>query len=206
MIFIPALAAAGVFLFIRVVQYEPLFPKRIDEPTDAGQTLVPVFDDDAILGSLKAPITLIAFEDFGCPACKDQDALLKQLIAEYPDKVKVVVKLLSVTRFPYSTQSAHRYGWCARAQGKFSEFKDLAFVNADNLSPQTIDVISQSSGLDEKKLAVCLSEPAADNNIDKNRQLAEFLNVRQVPTFFLNNRQLRTPQSIDQWKVELGLH
>ena len=51
LIFIPAILIGVLALFVRIVQYQPLFPK-IDQAT-GEEFKVPVFEDDAIIGNKK---------------------------------------------------------------------------------------------------------------------------------------------------------
>ena len=205
-IFLPALILAFLALFIRVIQYEPLFPKENTEGESAkDQFVVPLFNNDPILGDKKAPLTVIAFEDFGCEACSYQDTLISALLEQYPKKVKFVWKTLPVTKFPYPTDRAARYGFCADEQNQFEEFKRFAFANEDNLSEAGLEQIAEAMKLDKNRLTRCLAGADVETHMTKNQQLALLLNVQAVPTFFVDNVQISTPQSIDQWKAVLNL-
>lgn len=206
LIFIPALLLGFLALFIRVIQYEPLFPKNEEKGVDTkAQLVVPLFESDPILGDKRAPLTVIAFEDFGCEACRGQDGLISALLEQYPKKVKFVWKSLPVTKFPYPTDRAARYGFCADEQNQFAEFKQFAFANAENLSEAGLAQITEAMKLDKNKLTRCLNSQDVEAYMTKNQQLALLLNVQAVPTFFIDNVQISTPQSIDQWKAVLNL-
>src|SRR3989338_11569161 len=100
-IFLPAVIIAAFALFIRLLQYEPLFPKEDNTVAEEPQALqIPIFPDDPIMGDKKAAITLIAFEDLGCAACAEQDDLFRQLLEKYPSKIKIIWKPLPVTFIP----------------------------------------------------------------------------------------------------------
>ncbi|MEK7084106.1 MAG: thioredoxin domain-containing protein, partial [Patescibacteria group bacterium] len=119
-IFLPAILIAGFALFIQIVQYRSA--NEAENPETAS-IQIPVFPDDPILGDKKAGITVIAFEDFGCPGCKDQSDIFNELLDKYPGKIKIIWKGLPVTRFPFSTRRTNEYAFCANRQGKFSAFK-----------------------------------------------------------------------------------
>lgn len=209
LVLIPAILIAILALFIRFIQYQPLVPREL---INKGQTnsqvtsiQIPIYSDDPILGDKKAPITLIAFEDFGCEHCRVLSIVFDQLLEAYPGKVKIIWKGLSVTKYPYSTETAHQYAFCANRQGKFAEFNKFAFANYNQLTKTTLDIISTNLKLNESKLADCLtSAEVMDYNL-KNEMLGMALNIQAVPTIFLNNKQINPPTDLAGWQAVLGL-
>ncbi len=206
-IFIPAIFIAVFALFIQIVQFQPLFEKP---PTNNNQTeeqgfQIPIFPEDPIVGNIKSPITLVTFEDLGCEGCKEQNQILNALQEKYPNKIKIIWKPLTVTRFPHSTEIAHQYAYCANKQGKFVEFKEIAFANSNNLSPQTVQSIGQQAELDEKKLTSCLADEKTKAYTENVKQIAKALNIQGVPRIFINNKQIETPQTITEWEILLEL-
>ena len=45
-------------------------------------------------GSAIAPIRIVEFSDFQCPACRNSVPVLKELIQKYPGKIQVIFKHL----------------------------------------------------------------------------------------------------------------
>jgi protein-disulfide isomerase len=205
-VFVPAIALVAFALFIRVLQYEPLFPKEENNPADTnGQFVIPIFPNDPILGDKKAPTTIIAFEDFSCPSCKQQSALLDTLLETYPGKFKIIWKGLPVSEYPYSSKLAHTYGYCAHAQEKFNEFRQLAFANSDNLSESILQKISESLDINTNKFSECLSSTNPQSYFANVEGVATILNIQSVPTFFIDNKQITTPKTETDWETILGL-
>lgn len=204
-IFIPALLVAGIGLFVRIIQYEPLFPE-IDETAQEPEVVtVPIFPDDPIIGNKKSPITIIAFEDFGCPACRQQTVIFDELINKHPKRVKVVWKGLPVTQFPIPTEASQKYGYCAHRQGKFEPFKIRAFENIGNLTEETLESIANQIGIKQKKFQECLNGGDADQYIERVKQVAQFVNIQAVPTIFVDGTQIEAPHSVAGWEHTLGL-
>lgn len=204
LIFLPLLLLAGLALFIRIIQYEPLFPNI--KKTDTSQTLqVPIFPDDPITGDKKSPVTLIAFEDFACENCKTQSELLGKILEQYPQALKIVWKLMPITRFPIDSTLAAKYGYCANQEGKFEAFKAYAFENGDNLSQAILDNIAEQVPLDQTKLKACLESPAPQIYIDTTKNLATLLQIQALPTMFLSNKQIQPPTTLEGWKTLLGI-
>lgn len=207
LVFIPALLLGSLALFIQIIRYQPLYPDPITPPTteDDRPFIIKLNPDDPVLGNKRAPHTIVAFEDFSCGNCLTQHRLFTSLQAQYPDKVKIIWKGLPVQEFPYSSLDSIRYGYCAAEQNKFNEFASYAFENYTNLVIETLDIISEEVALDETDLAECLSSTRPNQWVQDTKQIAQTLNVRSVPTFFINNIQIKTPGSIEEWKQLFNL-
>lgn len=207
LIFIPAILLATFIFFIRFVQYEPLRPKDKEVANNNAQKQleIPIFPNDPIIGDKKAGITIITFEDYGCESCKAQMTILEKLIEKHPNKIKIIWKGLPATQFPYSSNLAHEYSYCANQQDKFLEFSRLAFANNNNLQPEILNTMSEQIGLNEKKLTQCLESGEAEKYISTNEQLGLLLNIQSVPTIFLNNKQIENPQILEHWETLLNL-
>lgn len=205
-IFLPALLIIFSIFFIRFIQYQPLYPEqKASENSMPNDFNIPIFSEDPIIGDRQAGTTLIVFSDLGCTHCGQLFSLWLELAQTYPKKFKIIWKALSATQFPYSSEEANRYSFCANQQGKFLEFANLAFQNNSNLSPTTIESLAETAELNNSKLTDCLNSGEADIYLQKAEQLATLLNVQYVPTIFLNNKQIEIPQIEEGWKTLLGL-
>lgn len=207
MIFIPALVLLVLFLFIRVVQYEPLNP-TLEQNTDQENidtSVIPLFPEDPIIGDKKASASIVVFADFGCDQCKNEYALFQQILAEYPSKVKMIWKGLPVTKFPYDSTLSHSYAFCAHKQGKFPAFANIVFENNFSLNEENLNDIALAADLDVSRLQTCAQSQEPAQHMEKNKQIARLLNIQSVPTMFLNNKQIPNPQTVDEWKALLSL-
>lgn len=203
LIFVPALLVVGVGLYIQALDYHSLNPK--DKPAETATFKIPVLPDDIVYGNPGAAHTIVAFEDFSCPACAEQDSALKKLLEQKPNSVRIVWKGLPVNTFPYPSETAQRYGFCAHQQGKFTEFKTAAFANKDNLSSATLTTLAQTIGLKQESLTTCLNSPATSLYIERVKQLAAQVGIQSVPTFFVNNRQVQPSPTPEAWATLLQI-
>lgn len=204
-IFLPAIAVVGFAFFVRVIQYEPLYPKETANTNEPATFQVPIHPSDPILGDKKASVTVIAFEDFSCESCKAEQAILDELLRLYPKKLKVILKGVPASHFPFDTRMAHEYAYCANQQGKFNEFMHMAFVNSENLSPETVQTIATQIPLNDKKLTACLESGEAQQYVAYNEQIATALNVQAVPAMFIDNSQVNPPGTVEGWQELLGI-
>jgi len=102
----------GILLAMQEPKPDPTF----DKPADAGQL---VREDSNIKGGKDAKVTVVEFLDFECEACRASYPVVKQVLAEYGDKVKFVQRYFPLPNHKNS-QSAALAAAAAGEQGKFS--------------------------------------------------------------------------------------
>lgn len=209
LIFIPAIIIVALAFFIRVVQYRPLYPKpapATDVQTPAASSVfVPTFPDDPILGEKRAGKTIIAFEDLLCERCREQIKIYDELITAYPGRVKVIIKALPVTRFPFSSTQAHAYAYCANQQSTWSVFAKKVIAQEGPLDLNALQILAKAVDLDETRLTACLQSGQPEAYQKKVEELAESLGIRAVPAVFVENQLIQEPTTIEGWKELLGL-
>ena len=95
----------------------------------------PTVDDDAVLGDLSAPVTMIVFGDFECPYCsqafKTSEAQIRKEYVE-TGKVKMIYRDFPIAGHLSAIPAAEAAG-CAHEQGKYWEYHDALFENQDRL-------------------------------------------------------------------------
>ena len=200
---IPAIGIAVFALFLSISQYQPTYEKTVIAQKE-NINFAAKFPEDPILGNLKAPKEIIAFEDFGCGRCREQMKVFDALLTKYPTQVKIIWKPLDATQFPYSSELAHSYGYCANAQKKFPEFKNN-LLNLEDISEDSLKISASQAGLDKNLLNICLQSDEVKNYKEKNRQLAAMLGIKDVPTIFINNKAIQEPLTLAGWETFLSL-
>lgn len=204
-IFLPAIIIVTLAVFIRLVQYRLLTGEPDTTPPAESPTFVTTFPDDAILGDKRAGKTAVVFADLLCERCRAQLKILPELLRLYPGRVKFIVKLLPVTRFPLSSTLTHAYAYCAREQDKFLTFLTLLIATDDRLDVTALGRLAEESQLDSKALDACLNSDRPKNYEEKQKSLAESLLVTAVPAVFIDGQPITEPISIEGWGELLRL-
>ena len=199
LVFVPLLLVVVIVFGIRAFQFSLIFSSS-EAPSLPELDLIPILQDDPIIGDVSAPHTIIAFEDFGCEGCRTQMAVLNQVMEAHPGSIKIIWKGLPVTRFPIDSEPAHRHAYCAHKQEKFDAFKDIAFANGTNLSSQTLLLIGEEIELDTDALSACLASEGPQQHIQKVEQLATLLQIQAVPAVFVDNTQINAPTTVTGWE------
>lgn len=159
-------------------------------------------------GQASAPVSVVAVEDFKCPACKNfQDTAAAQLKTKYVDSGKVKWYTLV---WPFiSTQVAHnpeddsKYAAQAakcvydqKGNEGFNTYKDILFraQQSETLVWATKSYLKELAGnidgLDAAKFATCLDTDATADRVEADKKVVEAANVNSTPTFFVNGKQV----------------
>lgn len=157
----------------------------------ALEPVVKISTQDApIRGNPAAPVTIVVFDDFECPFCARAVPLLKQVLAAYPDQVKLVFKNFPLTMHPHA-RAAATAALVAQKQGKFWPLHDLLYENYNRLNPQKIRELAEQAGLDMPRFAQDLKDPELQQRINAEKEEGQKVGVRGTPTIFVNGRLLQ---------------
>ncbi|MBL1202751.1 MAG: DsbA family protein [Nostoc sp. GBBB01] len=143
-----------------------------------------VIGNSPTTGATNSKILLVEFSDFQCPYCAEAHKTLKQLLAKYQGKIKLVYKHLPLAAIHPQAFPAAAAAWAAHQQGKFWEYHDALFTNQKQLSEALYLDIAKNLNLDLVKFKrdQTLATPA----IQKDIQLAEKLAVAGTPFFVIS--------------------
>ena len=97
----------------------------------------PITDDEWIYGNPDAPITVVEYEDFQCPACPSFSLGIKDLINQYPSSIRVVFRHLPLPSIHDKAYISSMAAEAAGAQGKFWEMHDLLYINQQEWTGMT---------------------------------------------------------------------
>lgn len=150
-------------------------------------------DGAAIKGEPMAPVTIVEFADFQCGHCATAQPYLRQAVAEFPGKVKVVFLNFIVTGAPASMYAALA-GVAAQKQGKFWELADLMFTNQRTLTEASIQGYAKELGLDMERFMRDYNDPAAVERIKADMELGQKIGLDSTPTILINNRRFKPPE------------
>src|SRR3989344_5648633 len=91
-------------------------------------------DKDWVKGRAGAPLTLMEYGDFQCPACGAYYPLVERLLDEYADKVRLVYREYPLVSLHDKAYPAALAAESAGRQGKFWEMYDKLFANQETWS------------------------------------------------------------------------
>jgi protein-disulfide isomerase len=162
-----------------------------EEPTTVVEEVPAVSSEDYIKGPENAKITLIEYSDFECPYCTGFKDTLEQILDEYGDDVRLVVRHFPLS-FHANSKSAALATECAGEQGKFWEMHDKIFeanVN-DNMGVDTWKKAAQDLGLNTKNFNDCLDNEKYADKITEQMQDGMKAGVKGTPATFVNGEMV----------------
>jgi protein-disulfide isomerase len=163
----------------------------------------PVFVDDwkshlakaTRLGRIDAPVQLIEYADFECPACGDFHKTLADLRERYPTQVALafIHYPLPMHRF---AEPAARVAECAGKQQRFEEMHDLLFEQQNQLGLKPWKEFATEAGVsDLAAFESCAQSKDPIPAVIEGRRLGDEIDVQGTPTLVINGWKLGSPPS-----------
>lgn len=160
------------------------------DPAEPGVPSAPVdikiTDTDHILGSSKAKVTVVEFSDFQCPFCERFEPTIKQLLAEYKDKVRLVYRHFPLDSIHPEARPAALASECAAEQGKFWEYHDKLFANQAKLSTAYYPQLAQELRLNVNKFNDCVTSKKYESKVNADYDSGIAAGVRGTPHSLIN--------------------
>ena len=147
---------------------------------------VPLGSRDHILGPIDAPITLVEYGDYECPACGTSHPLVKAILGRLGDRLCFGFRHFPLSNVHPHAERAAEAAEAAGAQGSFWEMHDILFENQDALDYDDIAEYAAVLGLNVSLLmkAVLAGVYAARIREDFNSGVRS--GVNGTPSFFIN--------------------
>lgn len=165
---------------LREVQPQQPFQQQEQQPSKIEVSV----DDDPSIGPENAPITIVEFSDFRCPFCARAKPIIKQILENYGERVRVVYRDFPILG-PQSQKTAEA-AECADEQGKFWQYHDKLFENQQELDIKNLKQYAEDLGLDTTKFNDCLDSGKMAQEVEKDSQDGRDYGVRGTPAFFVN--------------------
>lgn len=197
-------AAAAVFIVLQMTAARSSGVITIDPNTPLPEA------SGYLMGNASAPVQVLEFADFECPACGSFATLTE------PDVRKRLVETGLVSfRFLDFPLPIHQNTWdasmaaaCANEQGKFWEMHDSLFYSQDQWSteatnrPKAIFArIAKSLVADTKQWDACYDSQKYKLNIAANQREGDRRAVASTPTFVIGDKVIKGALGFDELKM-----
>ena len=148
-----------------------------------------------VKGAKDAPVHLVVYSDFQCPACQTAVQPVEELRNEFSEAMEIEFRHFPLERSHRWAMIAARFAECAAAQGKFWEFHDRLFLEQTTWA-QSENAISIFAGyvqelqLDRKKITECLESSKTIARVRREHSIGSKQGVQSTPTIFINSHML----------------
>jgi protein-disulfide isomerase/rhodanese-related sulfurtransferase len=181
----------GVPAFILLSRHGVLPPVPQASSQALGEHLVR--PESHAAGNLQAPLTVVEFGDFECPACGFSEAAARQVRAQYGDRIRFVFRQFPLIKIHPLAEKAAEASECTAEQGKFWEGLDKLYAEQADLSEDALKRYAAELSLDQTRFNQCLDSGEMASRINQDLADGHALNVAGTPTFFVGRKMIVRP-------------
>jgi protein-disulfide isomerase len=189
---ISLVAIVAVFFFLGMNAYQKRVQSAQDVQVKAEQSRL-VRMHSPVFGPQTAPVTIVEFFDPACETCRAFYPIVKNLMAQYPNEVKLVIRYAPLHQ---GSDQVVKLLEAAKSQGKYQTVLEAVLAAqpswADHGQPNiavAFEVAGQA-GLDLAKARQDIERPGVQALLQQDIEDLTALQVTKTPTFFVNGRSL----------------
>lgn len=138
-----------------------------------------------VVGNAAAPIKIIEFVDYECPACRDLEPKLQKSLRAHP-------KRFALIRYDFPLPKLHPHAYkaaiaaeCAARQDDFEKYRHALF----KASFDKIDFAKLAGQYGVRNIdafTACFEQGKTTERVDADRDVGERLGIRGTPTLVIN--------------------
>lgn len=198
------LAAVAVVLVIIWPSLQPLGDITVPTITAKPQA------NGLSMGDPNAPVKIIEYADFQCPACGYYvKSLEPQIIQDYIATGKVYFTYHPFSFIGEESFRAAEAAYCANDQGKFWEYHDMLYANqtqenGGDFTSRRLSAFAEKMGLDVGAFNSCLNSGKYTNQVNNDAAAAKNNNITSTPTFDVNGTPVGLKDLVDAINAALG--
>ena len=161
---------------------------------------------DYSLGDPSAPIQIVEFADYECPACKMMHGLMKKLPEKYQGKYLFVFKNYPLDKScnPEMERELHEFACiaaffsrCAGEQGKFWEANSILFLRDAEKGELSLESLvndgSKEIGLDDAALRECMASDRYRGKMIRDIKAGSAAELQGTPSVWVNGKLVSQP-------------
>lgn len=150
------------------------------------------------MGSVNAPVTILEFGDFQCPACRQLHETLGQVLQRRKGNTA-----LAFAHFPLGY---HRFARpaafaaeCAGRAGHFAEMHDLLYEKQDSIGQKSWVAYARDAAVsDTEGFTRCMQDSTLAAKVDAHQAFGRGIPIRGTPTILVNGWVVPPPFTPDR--------
>lgn len=163
--------------------------------------------DGPYRGPASKNFELVEFADFQCPHCKEAQANMDKLVADFPN-ARIIFQNNPIATIHPQAETAAAYGVCVAKMGgsnAFFQFTSAVFDGQDGLATPdgatlTLNSAVTKTSLDPTKVSACAATAEVKAQVAASVKLAADLSIVSVPTLMVNGRPVPANAPYDTLK------
>ncbi len=150
---------------------------------------------------------MVEFADFQCPHCKEAQANMDKLAADFPN-ARIVFQNNPIISIHPQSEKAAEYGVCVAKTGgsnAFFQFASAVFDGQEGLATPdgatlTLNSAVTKAGEDPAKISACAATPEVKAQVEASVKLASDVGIVSVPTLVIDGRAIPANAPYDTLK------
>lgn len=170
---------------------------------------VPLPPNPPTVGPKDAPITIVKFFDFQCPACKSGALATHPLQARYGDKIRFIYvsfpldpacnRKMEHSMHPFACEAA-RLAYCAHTKGKYEAAYTAFFEKQEDLvKTGPLPLAMAATGMSKEELEACSKSAEAQAAVGRDVEDSLTLNIEATPTYYVNGLKVAGGLPTEVW-------
>jgi protein-disulfide isomerase len=150
-------------------------------------------------GPADASVTIVEFSDFQCPFCSRALPVIEEVLARYPDDVRLVYRHMPLDRIHDRARVAAEASLCAHDQGQFWAYHDLIFADTKALGDEDLNGFAGELNLDVAAWEQCMLEKKFAEAVDADVEAARSVGITGTPAFIINGVMLSGAKPVEDF-------
>jgi protein-disulfide isomerase len=150
---------------------------------------VPVTSDDHIAGAQNAPVTLVEYGDYECPACGLAYPNVQRVQAYFDERLRFVFRHFPLQQIHPNAMPAAECAECAGAHDRFWAMHEGLYENQDRLGLPLFSTLAERLGLRQADLRDALANGQYEPKVRADFAGGVRSGVNGTPTFFVNGHR-----------------
>lgn len=178
--------------------------------TADGTLSVAVSESDNMKGDPEAPITLVEYGDYQCPACGAFHSIVEQLFEQNEGQIRLVFRHFPLNNIHPNADTAARAVQAAGLQGKYWEMHNVVFERQQEWSPLPRGSVknrmleyAMELGMNAEQLDADMDSDAVEDKIAADIDSGEASGVNSTPSFYVNGERISDFASLEDFQAKV---
>ena len=158
---------------------------------------------DIWLGTNQAPNHIVMFGDYESATCAEADALIRNWIDQYPDKIRYTFRHFPLTQIHQKAQKAAEAAVLAAQYGKFWEMHELLFKHRKQLGSISLRDYARKVGVQDKNFLPKLADAVYGWTVREDLMEGLKKGIRDVPAIFVNGERVEGLEQLENLCTQL---
>ena len=173
------------------------------------QEVLGAVEGDWVKGNPEAQITIVEYADYQCPACASYQPVVKRVVEEYSEKVKVVYRHFPLITIHPNAFNAAKASEAAGLQDKFWEMHGILYEKQEEWSDDgnakdKFFGYAEDLELDIDKFKSDFDSSEVKESVEKDLFDGQRLGVSGTPTFYMNGKKLSGVGGFDDFASKIN--